>query len=95
MIINGWQNEKHKVAKRLKQFWNSRDQLTIQNDIIYRCHHIFILESMQAEILSKNIVNYFGVESNIRMAREVLFWLGLRKAIIRICVIPVGLPLPS
>ena len=78
-----------------KRFWNSTDKLTVQNDIIYKCHQIFIQESMQAVMLSKIIVNRFGVESNIRMAREVLFWLGIRKTNQDMCSIIVGLLLQS
>jgi hypothetical protein len=85
MIIKGWPDEKQKVAKELQQYWDYRDELTIQNDIIYKCHQILIPESMQADILSKIHVNHLGAESNIRMAREVLFWPGMRKAIQNMC----------
>ena len=70
MIIKGMQDEKQKAAKTLQQYWNYRDERTIQNYIIYKCHEIL----MMAEMLSKIIVNHLGVESNIRMARKVLFW---------------------
>ena len=85
MIIKGWPDEKQKVAKELQQYWNYRDELTIQNDIIYKCHQILIPESMQADMLSKIHVNHLGAESNIRMAREVLFWPGMRKTIQNMC----------
>ncbi len=85
MIIKGWPDEKQKVAKELQRYWNYRDELTIQNDIIYKCHQILIPESMQADMLSKIHVNHLGAESNIRTAREVLFWPGMRKAIENMC----------
>ena len=50
-------------------------------------------------MLSKIIINHFEVESNIRVAREVLFWLGMKKANQDMCstcgiVIAKLIPLP-
>ena len=43
-------------------------------------------------MLQKIHANHFGPESNIRMAREVLFWPGMRKAILTlICATTVVL----
>ena len=44
-----------------------------------------IPQSMQAEMLPKIHANHFGPESNICMAREVLFWLGMRQAVFDMC----------
>ena len=44
-----------------------------------------IPQSMQAEMLLKIHANHFGPESNIRMAREVLFWPGMRQAVFDMC----------
>ena len=44
-----------------------------------------ILPSMQAEILRKIHANHFGHEFNVRMARKVLFWPGMRPAIHGMC----------
>ena len=38
-------------------------------------------QSMYKEMLRKIHANHFGAESNMRMAREVLFWQGMRKSI--------------
>ena len=40
---------------------------------------------MQAEMLLKTHANHFGPESTVRMAREVLFWPGMRQAIFDMC----------
>ena len=42
-------------------------------------------QSMHKEMLRKIHANHFGAESNIRMAREVLFWPGMRKSIQDMC----------
>jgi len=42
-------------------------------------------QSMQQYMLKKIYVNHLGAESNIRLAREVLFWPGMRTAIQDMC----------
>ena len=42
-------------------------------------------QSMHKEMLRKIHANHFGAESNIRMAREVLLWPGMRKSIQDTC----------
>jgi hypothetical protein len=44
-----------------------------------------IPQSMQSEMLQKIHINHFGAESSIRMAREVIFWPGMRKSIQDTC----------
>ena len=40
---------------------------------------------MHSDMLKKIHANHLGAESNIRMARDVLFWPGMRKAIHDMC----------
>jgi hypothetical protein len=44
-----------------------------------------IPQSMQSEMLQKIHVNHFVAESSICMAREVIFWPGMRKSIQDTC----------
>ena len=54
---------------------------------------------MQAEVLSRINVNHLWVESSIQMAKEVLFWLDMKKANQDMCstygiAIAKSIPLP-
>ena len=73
------------IPKPLQPYWNYRDELTVQNQLIYKGAQVMIPQSMQTEMLRKIHANHFGAESNIRMAREVLFWPGMTKAIEDMC----------
>ena len=57
----------------------------MQNGITYKGMQVMVPLSMHKEMLRKIHANHFGVESNIRMAREVLFWPGVRKSIEDMC----------
>ena len=84
-ILRGWRDDRTHVPKPLQPYWNYRDELTVQNQLIYKDAQAMIPQSMQTEILRKIHANHFGGELNIRMAREVLFWPGTRKAIEDMC----------
>ena len=84
-IISGWPTHKQHLATNLHPFWTFREELSIHNGIIYKGQQVLVPQSMYSTMLGKIHANHFGAESNIRMAREVLFWPGMRKAISDMC----------
>lgn len=85
VITHGWPEDKAAVSESLRAYWNYRDELSVQNGIIYKGTQVMVPQSMHKEMLGKIHANHFGAESNIRMAREVLFWPGMRKSIQDMC----------
>ena len=61
------------------------DELSVQNGIIYKGMQVMVPQSMHKEMLRKIHGNHFDAESNIRVAREVLVWPGMRKSIQDMC----------
>lgn len=57
----------------------------MQNGIIYKGTQVMVPQSKCKEIHRKIHANHFDAESNIRMAREELFWPGMRKSIRETC----------
>ena len=84
-IISGWPDNKQHLATNLRPFWTFREELSIHNGIIYKGQQVLVPQSMYSTMLGKIHANHFGAESSIRMAREVLFWPGMRKAISDMC----------
>ena len=85
VIVHGWPEDRSVISESLRPYWNFRDELSGQNGIIYKGMQVMVPQSMRKEMLRKIHANHFGAESNIRMAREVLFWSGMRKAIQDMC----------
>lgn len=81
VIVHGWPEDKSVISESLRPFGNYGDELSVQNNIIYKGMQVMVPQSMHKEMLRKIHANHFGAESNIRMAREVLFWPGMRKSI--------------
>ena len=84
-ITHGWPTNRNLLPDLVKPYWGYRDELTIQNGIIYKGTIVLVPPTMRKEMLGKIHTNHFGAESNIRMAREVLFWPGMRKSIQDMC----------
>lgn len=84
-IRYGWPDDKQHLASNLRPYWSFREELTTHNGIIYKGQQVLVPQNMQSTMLRKIHANHFGAESNIRMAREVLFWTGMRQAISDMC----------
>ena len=69
----------------MRPFWSFRDELSVQNGIIYKGHQVLVPQSPHQDMLAKIHANRVGAASNIRMAYEVPFWPGMRKSIRDIC----------
>ena len=85
VIVHGWPEDRLNISEPLRPYWSYRDELSVQNGIIYKGTQVMVPQSMHKEMLRKIHANHFGAESNIRMAREVLFWPGMRKSIQDMC----------
>ena len=85
VIVHGWPEDRSVISESLRPYWNFRDKLSGQNSIIYKGMQVMVPQSMRKEMLRKIHANHFGAESNIHMAREVLFWPGMRKPIQDMC----------
>ena len=84
-ITQGWPYTKSQLDGDLNPYWNLRNELSLANGIIYRGLQALVPQSMYPDMLRNIHVNHLGAESNLRMAKEVLFWPGMRKAITDMC----------
>ena len=73
VIVHGWPENRANVLPFLRPYWNYREERSVQNGIIYKGTQVLVPQSMHREMFRKIHANHFGAESNIRMAREVLF----------------------
>ena len=46
MILNGWPNHRKDIPQNIKQFFIHRDELNVEDDIIFRGERLVIPESM-------------------------------------------------
>ena len=71
-ITHGWPKNKQHLATHLCPYLSFREELTVNNGVIYKGQQVLVPETMQSTRLCKIHVNHFRAESNICMAHEVL-----------------------
>ncbi len=85
IITGGWPSNKNKVPSCIWPFWSYRDELSIQDGIIYKGCCALVPNKLIPYMLKRIHASHMGAESNIRMAKDVLFWPGMRSAIYDMC----------
>ena len=73
-ILTGWPNVKDNAPLNVRDFWNIREELTIQNGIIYKGHRVVVPKQMRPEILGRIHLSHLGAESCLRKARDIVYW---------------------
>lgn len=84
-IIDGWPQERAQLNPALRPYWPHRDELSILNGLIYRGPQVLVPPQLQSFMLQRVHLNHTGAESNIRLARDVLFWPGMKSNIQDMC----------
>ena len=84
-ITHGWPHTKTDLPCQLWPFWTFRDELSVQEGIIFKGQQILVLSTLRRAILDKIHVAHLGAESNIRMCKDFLFWPGIKSDIRDMC----------
>lgn len=77
IIQSGWPEEKDQVPQDIRMYFTFRDELTVEDDMIFKGMRLVIPTSLRAEIKQKLHASHMGIESCLRRARECVFWPGL------------------
>ena len=75
--MKGWPNSKEQIPEIIQEYWNFREEITIQDGISYKGLHMIIPVSLKADMLKKLHSSHVGTEACIRKASDSLFWPGL------------------
>ena len=84
-ILDGWPDDRNLTSKNLRPYWGYRDELSVLNGAIYKGETVLVPQALRTTMLTRIHANHLGADSNYRMAKEVLFWPGMRTAIRDMC----------
>ena len=76
-IFHGWPLEKHQLPEPVKHYWNYREELAIEDGLIFKAHRLVIPTSQRAEYLKDLHTGHLGEEKTLLRARETVFWPGI------------------
>ena len=81
VIRQGWPDLKQKVPSSIRAFWPFRDELVVDNRIIFKGTKVVIPKSMRTLMLQRTHASHQGPEACVRRARDVMFWPGMASEV--------------
>ena len=81
VVYNGWPSTVKELPSLLQPYWNYREELSIEDSLIFKSNRIVIPQSLQGDILSKLHAGHQGTEKTKLRARTSVFWRNLNKDI--------------
>ena len=76
VISTGWPSSRSSCSDVLKNYWNYRDELWIEDGILMKNHKIVIPNVLKGKYLEKVHAGHQGINSCLQRAREYIFWNG-------------------
>ena len=81
VIQKGWPEEKIGLPSCVLPYFNYRDELSVQDGVIYRGERVVIPTSLRREMKEKVHAGHLGINSCLRRARDLVYWLGMSSEI--------------
>ena len=76
-IMEGWPNDKQQVNPCIFAYYHFRDDLTVQDGLIFCGERVVIPASLRTCMKLRIHTSHLGIEGCLRCAREALFWPGM------------------
>ena len=81
IIQRGWPDTRAEVPISARSYWGFRDELTLQDGLVFKGNKVIIPKQLQKLMLKKIHCTHQGPEACIRRARDVIFWPGMTAEI--------------
>ena len=76
IIITGWPNRQNDLPRNVRQYWSYRDELGVEDGILYKGSQVLVPVAMRDEILRRLHQAHQGIEKTRLLAKERVFWPG-------------------
>ena len=73
-IQNGWPENKSEVPECVLPYFDSRDELTIQGNLIFKGQLLVVPAAVRTKLMSVAHASHIGIEGCLRKMRECLYW---------------------
>ena len=80
-IVNGWPQHKSQAPAEVLPFYDIRDTLSVEDELIVKGERVLIPKSLRKEIKEKLHAAHMATESMLRRARRTVFWPGMSDEI--------------
>ena len=72
-LLEGWPNDKRKIPDDLIVYWKHRNDLTIENDIIFFNDRVIVPHSLRKDVLAQLHSSHLGIEKTKKRARSLVY----------------------
>ena len=80
-ILDGWPTDKALLPLSLTLYFTFRDELTIQDGLIFKGERVLVPQSLRREMMQAIHATHSGIEGCLKRSRECLFWPGMTSDI--------------
>lgn len=81
IVLLGWPDLKSETPISVRDYWNYRDEIVVQNGILFKANKVIIPKLLRPEMLTRIHSSHLGTESCIRKARDTLYWPNMQGEI--------------
>jgi transposase InsO family protein len=74
VIQHGWPKNRSNLDQCLYPFYDMRDELTIQEELIFKGQQLVVPASLRKELMVVIHASHIGIDACIRRARDSLYW---------------------
>jgi len=74
VIHKGWPHKKNEVSESVRLYFDVRDVLTTQDELVFKGQRLVIPNVLRKEMMSTIHSTHIGVEGCLRRARDTLYW---------------------
>ena len=76
-IMTGWPQTKEEVPVCNHEYWNYKEELTVQDGVLFKGMKVIVPTSMRPQMIARVHSSHLGPDACVRRARNVLFWPGM------------------
>ena len=80
-ILKGWPNSPTQLPDDLKEYFPYCDELTIEDDLIYKGERLFVPHGARREIIERSHASHLGRNGCLNRAKAAVFFPGMHAAI--------------
>jgi hypothetical protein len=73
-ILAGWPEMRSQCIPEISEFWNHRDELSVEDSLIFRGQKVIIPHNLRQEMLTQVHTGHLGVTKTIERAKDNMFW---------------------
>lgn len=81
IIYNRWPSQRNECPKELREYWNHRCDLTLEDGVILKSDRVVVPESLRGQVLDLTHSGHQGETKCLLLARQSVFWPGISRDI--------------